>query len=49
MEIFGKIVNGFQPLVIFVKGSLLDVRFSSEYSSCRLIVWETDSSIDVVK
>ena len=32
MELFVKIVNGFQPLNIFVK-SFLDVRLGSEYAS----------------
>ena len=33
MEIFAKIAHGFQPLTIFAKTSLLDVRMSSEYVS----------------
>ena len=33
MEIFAKIVNGFQPLTIFAKSSILDVLQGSEYAS----------------
>ena len=33
-ELFGKIVNGFQPLTIFAKGSILDVGLGCE---CALL------------
>ena len=33
MEIFAKIVNGLQPLTIFVKNSILDVWPGYEYAS----------------
>ena len=33
MELFVKVVNGFQPLAGFAKTSILDSRFSSEYAS----------------
>ena len=33
MEIFAKIVNGFQPLTIFAKSCILDVLQGSEYAS----------------
>ena len=33
LEHFSKIVNGYQPLSIFVKSFILDVRMGSEYAS----------------
>ena len=33
MEFFEKIVNYFQPLIIFAKSSILDIRLGSEYAS----------------
>ena len=33
MEHFAKIVNGFNPLTIFAKRSILDIRLGSEYAS----------------
>ena len=33
MEIFAKIVDGFQPLTILAKSSILDVWLGSEYVS----------------
>ena len=33
MELFFKIVNGFQPLAIFAKSFVLDVWLGSEYAS----------------
>ena len=33
MERFPKIVNGFQPLIIFAKCSILDIWQDSEYAS----------------
>ena len=33
MEIFAKIVNDFQPLIVFAKSSILDVWQASEYAS----------------
>ena len=33
MELFAKIVNGFQLLAIFAKNSILDVWQASEYAS----------------
>ena len=33
IELFAKIVNGFQPLIIFTKSSILDVWQGSEYAS----------------
>ena len=33
MELLAKIVNGFQPLTIFAKSSILDVRQGSKYTS----------------
>ena len=36
MELFAKIVKGFQLLTIFIKSSILDIRIGSEYASeCR--------------
>ena len=35
MELFAKIDDGFQPLIIFSKGSLLPVRLRSEYASVQ--------------
>ena len=32
MELFAKIVNGFQPLIVFTKRSSLDVWLRSEYA-----------------
>ena len=36
-ELFVKIANGFQSLIIFVKSSILDVRLGSEYTYCLLV------------
>ena len=36
MESFAKIVNGFKPLTIFAKLSILDVWLGSEYTSGQL-------------
>ena len=33
MELFAKIVNGFHPLAMIVKSSILDVLLDSEYAS----------------
>ena len=33
MELLAKIVNGFQPLTIFLKSSILDIQLSSEHAS----------------
>ena len=35
MELFAKIVNGFQPLTIFARSSILDVRLGFEYASAE--------------
>ena len=33
MELFSKVVHGFQPLPIFAKSFILDIQLSSEYTS----------------
>ena len=33
MELFAKIVKGFQLLIIFIKSSILDIRMDFEYAS----------------
>ena len=40
-ELFVKIANGFQSLIIFVKSSILDVRLGSEYTS---VTYESDNA-----
>ena len=37
MELFAKIINGFQLLNIFAKISILDVRLGFEYASAEYI------------
>ena len=39
MKLFAKIANDWEPLTIFVKSSILDVRLGSEYASEFLLVW----------
>ena len=46
-ERFAIIVNGFQPLTIFVKRTTLDVRQGSEYASNDFIVFWRDSLTDL--
>ena len=36
MELFAKIVNGFQPLTIFAKSSTLGVQLGAEYASIHI-------------
>ena len=36
LEFFAKIVNDFQPLTIFTKSSISDIRLGSEYVSEKL-------------
>ena len=38
MELFAKIVNGWKPLFIFTKGSILDLWLGSEYTSEQIIL-----------
>ena len=36
MELFVEIINGFHPLIIFIKGFNLDISPGSKYSSVKL-------------
>ena len=40
MECFAKIINGFQPLTIFARRSILDVRQGSMYFSVKHLVMQ---------
>ena len=44
MKRLAKIVNGFQPLTIFAKRSILDIWQSSEYSSENITAITSTSS-----
>ena len=51
MKLFTKIVNGYQPLTIFTKSIILDVRLSNEYASkedeqSAMECVDNDSTID---
>ena len=39
MELFSEIDNGFQPLTLFTKSSILDIRLGSEYSSDSVSIY----------
>ena len=49
LELFTKLVNGLQPLTIFTKIFILDVRMGSEYASGGIAEWSGKSLKDTVK
>ena len=49
IELFAKLVNGFQPLTIFAKVFILDVRIGSEHASEGIPEWGGKSLEDPVK
>ena len=49
IELFTKLVNGLQPLTIFNKILILDVRMGSEHASGGIAEWSGKSLKDTVK
>ena len=50
MEIFEKIVNGFKPVTIFAKRSILDYWLGSEYASdCATVIWSNTVIYDTAQ